>query len=195
MAKLQTIKDDFERIDNYEKPANRDPDPFFNLKEYWKIRLSPEYYHKYYPEDSTLRDFKTGATRSNDSERYDPEGFLSPLVIERFCQYMHKHRKQEDGSVRASDNWQKGMPKETYIKGMWRHFLHAWLRHRDYGVDDPKAADNLAEDLCAIIFNAQGYLHTLLENEAQPGDNDYPNHYWYAYSAFIDPAAAVKGKK
>lgn len=111
----------------------------------------------------TVRKFDTGATRSSDSGRYDPEGFLSPIVLERFCLYMNKHRLQSDGSVRASDNWQKGLPLDTYMKGLWRHFLHLWTRHRGMPVQDPKAGADREEDLCALIFNAQGYLHELLK--------------------------------
>jgi hypothetical protein len=110
-----------------------------------------------------VRKFDTGATRSADGGRYDPEGFLSPLAIERFCEYMNKHRQQPDGSIRASDNWQKGLPLTTYIKGMWRHFLHLWVRHRGFEPTDDKAGADAEEDLCAIIFNAQGYLHELLK--------------------------------
>lgn len=108
-----------------------------------------------------VRKFETGATRSLDAGRYDPEGFLSPLVLERFCEYMNKHRVQPDGSVRASDNWQKGLPKEVYAKGFWRHFLHFFARHRGWPVSDPGAAANIEEDLCAILFNVMGYLHEL----------------------------------
>jgi len=108
------------------------------------------------------RTFDTGATRSADATRDDPEGYLSPLVIDRFNQYMTKHRFQSDGKMRDSDNWQKGMPLSTYIKGLWRHFLHLWTRHRGWAVRDPGAAADSEEDLCAIIFNAQGYLHELL---------------------------------
>ena len=114
-------------------------------------------------EKNGVRNFESGATRSADANRHDPEGFLSPLVIERFCEYMNKHRQQPDGSIRASDNWQKGIPMPTYFKGMWRHFLHAWTRHRGYVVRDPGAAANLEEDLCAIMFNAQGALFELLK--------------------------------
>lgn len=110
---------------------------------------------------SEVRNFETGATRSADATRHDPEGYLSPLVIERYCEYMTKHRRQADGQMRASDNWQRGMPLETYIKGLWRHFLHAWTRHRGYTPNDDKAAVDLEEDLCAILFNAMGYLHEL----------------------------------
>ena len=106
-----------------------------------------------------VRKFETGATRSAEVDRYDPEGFLSPLAIERFCEYMQKHRLQPDGSVRDSDNWQKGLPLSTYMKGMWRHFLHLWTRFRGHPVSDPKAAADAEEDLCALLFNVQGMLH------------------------------------
>lgn len=110
------------------------------------------------------RVFESGATRNNDSGRDDPEGYLSPLSIDRFNQYMTKHRKLADGTIRDSDNWQKGIPLATYMKGLWRHNHHAWTRHRGWPVRDPLAAENLEEDLCAIIFNAQGYLHEILKS-------------------------------
>jgi hypothetical protein len=114
------------------------------------------------------RIFETGATRTSDAGRYDPEGFLSPIALERFFEYMNKHRLQADGKLRDSDNWQKGMPLTTFIKGMWRHFLHFWQRHRRWVVIDPGAAADIEEDLCAIIFNAQGYLHELVKLRRGP---------------------------
>jgi hypothetical protein len=119
----------------------------------WRTNLLPE----------TVRQFETGATRSPDVGRYDPEGFFSPLVFERFCEYMNAHRKQTDGSIRDSDNWQKGLPLSTYMKGGWRHFLHWWKRHRGFRVNDAMAGQNMEEDLCALLFNVQGYLHELLK--------------------------------
>lgn len=109
------------------------------------------------------RQFNTGANRSNDSQRDDLEGFLSPLAIDRYCEYMNKHRIQADGVIRDSDNWQKGLPLNTYMKGLARHFLHLWTRHRGFNVRDEKAGINLEEDLCAIVFNTQGYLHELIK--------------------------------
>jgi hypothetical protein len=113
-------------------------------------------------ETNQLRQFDTGATRNADASRYDPEGFLSPLVIERFSEYMNRNRVQADGNTRDSDNWQKGIPLPVYAKGLQRHHLHFWLRHRAWPVRDSGAASNIEDDLCAIIFNAQGYLHELL---------------------------------
>lgn len=112
-----------------------------------------------------IRTFDTGATRNLDVTRDDPEGFLSPIVIDRYSKYMSKNRLQADGSVRDSDNWQKGIPLSAYMKGMWRHFLHLWTRHRGWKVTDPGAAADIEEDLCAIIFNTQGYLFEILREK------------------------------
>ena len=122
---------------------------------------------------SSVRQFETGATRNNDKGRDDPEGYLSPLALDRFFQYMTKHRIQSDGSIRASDNWQRGIPLETYMKSLWRHFFHLWQRHRGYEVRDPHAGADICEDLCAILFNAQGYLHEVIkEREKDKNDNE-----------------------
>jgi len=51
-----------------------------------------------------MRTFKTGATRNDDTGKLDFEGFLSPIALEKFAEYMHKNRIQADGNVRDSDN-------------------------------------------------------------------------------------------
>ncbi len=118
----------------------------------------------------TLRQFETGATRDSDEGKYDYEGFLSPLVLERFAQYMHKHRVQADGSLRDSDNWQKGMPFHVYMKSAWRHFMDWWKLHRR--TDRTRSEhDELEEALCAMIFNCQGYLHELLKARSEGLDS------------------------
>lgn len=108
-----------------------------------------------------MREFTTGATRDNDDTKHDYEGFLSPLVIERFGVYMTKHREQADGQVRASDNWQKGIPKDAYMKSAWRHFLDWWKEHRGIG-----SREGLEDALCALFFNVQGYLHEHLKTKS-----------------------------
>lgn len=117
-----------------------------------------------------MREFETGATRDGDTNKYDYEGFLSPLVIERFGAYMHKHRQQADGKLRDSDNWQKGIPLDAYMKSGWRHFIDWWKNHRS--ADSAKDADAVEEALCALIFNAQGYLHEVLK--ARRGTKEAP---------------------
>lgn len=107
-----------------------------------------------------MRKFNTGATRDGDEGKYDYEGFLSPLVIERFGKYMNKHRKQADGKLRDSDNWQKGIPQEAYMKSAFRHFMDWWKEHRKL-----KSVDGIEEAICALIFNAQGYLHEYLKRK------------------------------
>ena len=105
-----------------------------------------------------MRTFTSGATRNDSDSKIDFEGFLSPLVIERFGEYMHKHRLQADGKLRDSDNWQKGIPKSAYMSSAWRHFFDMWKEHR--GI---KTADGQEEAICALMFNSMGYLHELLK--------------------------------
>ena len=121
-----------------------------------------------------VRVFPSGATRTADDHRYDPEGFLAPVVVERYAEFMHRHRQQADGMLRASDNWQKGMPLAAYAKGLWRHVLHFWLRHRGYQPHDPSAEPSIEDDLCSIIFNASGYLFELLRRQDAPTQEREP---------------------
>ena len=114
-----------------------------------------------------LKIFESGATRSPEGNKPDPEGFLSPLALDEYFHYMHFHRRQSDGSLRASDNWAKGIPISCYMKSLWRHFFAVWKLHRGYKVYDPD--DNheitLREALCGVFFNCQGYLHELIKKE------------------------------
>ena len=107
-----------------------------------------------------LRLFETGATRDADGGKLDYEGFLSPAVLECFARYMHKHRTQTDGSLRDSDNWQKGIPQEQYMKSLWRHFMDLWKLHRGYGATDSKTGLPISKiEACqAVMFNVMGYL-------------------------------------
>jgi len=116
-----------------------------------------------------MREFKTGATRDDDTTKSDYEGFLSPLVIERYGIYMTKHRIQSDGSLRASDNWQFGIPKDVYIKSMWRHFLDVWAIHRGYKRFDKQRNEEITIDeaICALLFNVMGYLYEVLKNKKE----------------------------
>ena len=107
-----------------------------------------------------IREFDTGATRDTAEGKHEFVGYLSPLVIKRFGEYMTKHRIQPDGSTRAADNWKKGIPREAYLDSMFRHVLDLWLHAQGHGEE---AREDLQEALCAIIFNAQGYLHEELK--------------------------------
>jgi hypothetical protein len=110
-------------------------------------------------DNGTLRTFESGATRDTAKNKNDYEGFLNPLVIRAFGDYMHKHREQSDGRLRPSDNWQKGMSKDAYMKSMWRHLMDVWTIHRGYVAKDFDGNEvDLVEALCALAFNAMGYM-------------------------------------
>jgi hypothetical protein len=113
--------------------------------------------------NAPIRQFETGATRNVDATKPDFEGFLSPLALRRYGEYMHRNRVQADGTVRASDNWQKGIPLDSYAKSGFRHFMAFWSLHRGFDADE-----SLEDALCALIFNAQGYLHEVLKRPAAP---------------------------
>lgn len=106
------------------------------------------------------RNFDSGAYRDTDTGKLDFEGFLSPAVLTAFAEYMHKNRMQSDGRVRDADNWQKGIPKDVYMKSMWRHFMDVWCNHR--GVT---ARDDMATALCGLLFNVQGMLFEVLRDD------------------------------
>jgi hypothetical protein len=111
-----------------------------------------------------MREYKSGATRDDDRDKLDFEGFLSPLVLKRYCEYLHEHRTQADGKLRDSDNWQKGIPKDTYMKSKIRHGVTTHLIYDGFSDED------IEESLCAEIFNAMGYLFELLKEPYKPGN-------------------------
>ncbi len=108
--------------------------------------------------ENRIRTFPSGAIRDTEQNKFDYEGCLSPVVVRRFAAYMHKCCKLPDGSARTADNWQKGIPRDVYIKSMFRHFMDLWLMHRG-------GIGNLQETLCALLFNVQGYLFEVLKED------------------------------
>ncbi|KKN23572.1 hypothetical protein LCGC14_0903510 [marine sediment metagenome] len=115
------------------------------------------------------RTFDTGATRDTEEGKLDYEGALSPLVLQRYVQYLHKHRKMADGSIRDSDNWQKGVPLDSYMKSAWRHFMDVWAIHRQR----PEAEVAFQDALCGLLFNVMGYLHEVLKSTDLSQDKSY----------------------
>src|SRR3990167_2688002 len=105
---------------------------------------------------SGIRTFGSGATRDTDEGKLDWEGFISPVAMRYFAEYMHRNRYQSDGTLRDADNWQKGMPRRQYMKSLIRHTWALWCNWRsEEGSQGLRKATDL---LCAIIFNAQGLL-------------------------------------
>ena len=119
-------------------------------------------------DDGTMRQFDTGATRDTAADKLDFEAFLSPAVLLRYAQYMHKCREQSDGKLRDGDNWQKGIPIPVYMKSKMRHIFDTWLHHRNLG--HLAQTSDLEDCLCAEIFNSMGMLHEILKakREAAP---------------------------
>lgn len=109
--------------------------------------------------DPTIRQFPTGATRDTDADKLDFEGFISPLALLRYAEYMHHHRHLPNGDLRSSDNWQRGIPTSAYMKSLLRHTMDAWLHHRGH---PDRAREDMESALCAIVFNAFGLLHETL---------------------------------
>lgn len=119
-----------------------------------------------------MRTFNGGAVRDEDNYKLDYEGFLNPLVLEAYGEYMHHHRKMTDGTLRDSDNWQKGFGKSVVAKSLIRHAIEFWKDHRGYQVTDRKSGKHvyIKDILCAIIFNAQAYLLEVLKEEDEIND-------------------------
>jgi len=111
----------------------------------------------------TVRTFSTGATRDVDDGKYDYEAFISPAVLKRYAEFMHSNRYQKDGTIRDGDNWAKGIPKSAYAKSLIRHTIEFWQGVRGM------ASTQLEIILCAIIFNASGYLYELLQERGAAG--------------------------
>lgn len=86
-------------------------------------------------------------------------------MLEAYAAYMHRHRKQADGQLRDSDNWQKGIPLPAYAKSAWRHFFDFWKLHRGYS-----AREDIVCALCGVLFNCMGYLHEYLKANPDTAD-------------------------
>lgn len=107
--------------------------------------------------EGPVRQFESGATRNTDHDKLDFDGFISPIVLEAYARYMHKHRLQSDGKLRDSDNWQKlfgEKHKEVCMKSGWRHFFSWWKAHRGY-----KTEESIEDSLMALMFNINAYMH------------------------------------
>jgi hypothetical protein len=119
-----------------------------------------------------MRKFESGATRDTDEGKPVFGKFLSSSVLRAFGRYMHKHRIQSDGNLRAGDNWKKGIPQDAYVESLFRHFLDLWELHQGIPIlDKDGEAIAIEEACCAIIFNVQGYLHEHLKAQAKTSDH------------------------
>ncbi len=131
---------------------------------YNQFIVSEESKKKSCGDECVVRTFASGATRHTDDKKHDYEGFLSPWAIRRYGEYMHAHRVQVDGVLRDSDNWQKGIPRDQYMKSLLRHAIDVWSIFRGLFTFDKKddSEVGIEDALCGVIFNASGLLHEIL---------------------------------
>ena len=106
-----------------------------------------------------IRVFETGATRSPAAGKPEYAGYLHPSVIKAFGAYMLKHQTDSAGGQREARNWQKGIPLESYIQSMFRHFVEVWTEYENNRTSsfDQETQEALIESLCALMFNVQGF--------------------------------------
>lgn len=112
-----------------------------------------------------IRQFSTGATRDTDINKLGYSGFLSPIVLKAFAEYMNKNRVMADGSIRQPDNWQKLFGEhheDVCMDSLLRHIMDVWLINRDFSKE---SREDIKTALCAIMFNAQAYLFKILKDE------------------------------
>lgn len=106
-----------------------------------------------------MRKFKGKAIRSELGDKNEYVRFISPIVIQRYGDYMRKHQITESGEKREADNWRDGIDDKAYLDSCFRHYLEWWKNNDGYPSED------LEETLCAIMFNTMGRLHNLLEEK------------------------------
>ena len=117
-----------------------------------------------------MRKFDTGATRDTTEGKLSYVKALSPIVLRRYVQYLDAHRKQADGTMRDFDNWKQGIPIDAYFDGLGRHFLTIWLLEQGFSAEDNHGPVDIEDTLCAIIFNASGWLHELIKDKKKSAE-------------------------
>jgi len=139
------------------------------------IKVSPPFPNQpkeHYVKNDLIRTFDGGGIRDLDKDKFDIEGFLSPLNLHRYFQYMHEHRILPNGEERESDNWQALFGEKhlnVCLKSLLRHVHDLWLHHRGH---KEKTTETLENSLCAIIFNASAYLFKLLLDKQKRSRNE-----------------------
>jgi len=121
-----------------------------------------------------IRKFDTGATRDTVEGKLDYIRALSPIVLERYVQYLAKHREQPDGSVRDFDNWKKGLPVDESLSSLGRHLIDVWKMMQGFKASDNHGECSIDDTLCAIMFNASTILYERLKEQPQMVDRNKP---------------------
>jgi len=115
------------------------------------------------PMITASRVFESGASRDTLEGKLAFSGFLSPVVLTRFAEYMHKHRLMSDGSMRGPDNWKRGIPKDVYLDSLLRHVMAVWT---GMSGERDMSDEELEDTLCGAMFNIQGLLFEHMREES-----------------------------
>ena len=110
---------------------------------------------------NNIRYFLSGANRDNNEQKLEYARFFSPIVLQRFAEYMHKHRYLANGEIRDPDNWKKLFGEnheQVCMDSLARHFFDLWLENDGY-----KSREDKEEAMCGILFNTMAYLHKILD--------------------------------
>lgn len=102
-----------------------------------------------------MREFASGGTRHSDEGKIDFEGCLSPLVLQKYAEYMLLHTTQADGRKRGSDNWQGHFGGDHFsicAKSFLRHAWDFWLAHR--GLPNREGIESAIH---GCLFNLMAY--------------------------------------
>lgn len=111
--------------------------------------------------EQNIRTFDTGATRSPLGNKLAYSRFFDARVLKRYAEYMHEHRKQTDGELRDPDNWKNGIPQDSYVDSMYRHFMDVWLWSQGYFGE---MTEEIETALCALMFNVHGLLFEVMRD-------------------------------
>jgi hypothetical protein len=109
------------------------------------------------------RVFESGAFRDNDEDKLDFVRALSPVVLQRYVEYMREHRTLPDGSKRDFDNWKAGMPQDVCLSSLGRHYWDVWKLMHGFTAHDNHGTVDLEDALCGVLFNVQCILLDLLK--------------------------------
>jgi len=123
------------------------------------------------PSTGAMREFGGGANRDTTDGKLDYVRALSPVVLRRYLQFLDKHRKMPDGTMRKFDNWKKGIPAGVYLSSLGRHFMDVWLLMHGFDAEDNHGKVELDDALCGVLFNAMGMLHEHLRPVPDPTRN------------------------
>lgn len=118
------------------------------------------------------REFESGANRNSTEGKLEYYGFNHPLVDLSFARYMNKHRKLEDGTLRGSDNWQKGFPRRVIIESLSRHIQDVKMLYAGYKVIEDEEIVTLEHAINGAKFNLNALMLDLLKDTQQVNRND-----------------------